>query len=312
MDLDLLTASLATALLAASPALIAATGELIAETVGVYNLGIEGAMLSGALAGFVATNETGTLLLGLLLALAVGAAAASIVAIAVIVFDADMVVAGLAVTFLSIGLTGWLGAGYVRETAAETVPIWNLPVLSDIPYLGEALFRQPVLVYLAVLCPIVVWLILTRTRLGLNLRAIGESPHAADVSGVSVNVTRAACVAIGGAFAGLGGALLSLGSVGSWLPNITNGEGYIALAIVIFASWRALPLIAGALLFGALGTLGNVAQALGWSVSADFFFALPYLGTLAVVAVLAWLRTRRAARPPWPAALGETFQRSAA
>jgi simple sugar transport system permease protein len=141
------------------------------------------------------------------------------------------------------------------------------------------------------------------------MRAIGENPAAADVSGISVNGWRLFYVAVGGGFAGAGGAFLSLGIVDTWLPQITAGQGWIALAIVIFASWRPMLLILGAFLFGALGTLGNVAQALGWSVPSEFFSALPYIGTLVVVIALAWIRTTRGGRPPWPTALGVPFFR---
>jgi simple sugar transport system permease protein len=152
--------------------------------------------------------------------------------------------------------------------------------------------------------------LLYRTQHGLSMRAIGEDPGTADAVGLSVNGWRVFYVCVGGAFAGLGGAVLTLGIVGTWLPNVTSGQGWIALAVVIFASWRPLPLIAGAVLFGALGTFGNVAQVEGWSVRPEFFSALPYIGTLAVVYVLAMVRMRRGGGgAPWPAALGVPFFR---
>lgn len=309
MALDLLVSSLATAILASAPVLIAATGELFAETVGIFNLGIEGSMLAGALGGFIATNETNSLALGMLTALAVGVLSSLLFGIAVVVFRAEIVVAGLALTFVSIGLTGTLGADYVGERAARTIPRWDIPLLSDIPHVGPALFQHSALVYVAFLFPLIAWFILFRTRLGLNMRAIGENPTAADVSGISVNGSRLYWVGVGGAFAGLGGAFLSLGVIGGWVPQITAGAGWIALAIVIFASWRPIMLILGAFLYGGLGTLGNVAQVQGWSVPSEFFSALPYVGTLLILIALAWRRTRRGGRPPWPAALGLHFLR---
>lgn len=309
MSVDLVFVSLGTAILAATPVLIAATGELFEETVGVYNLGIEGAMLIGALTGLVVTNQTDSLIAGFAGAIAMGAFASLFFGVAVVYLQADMVVAGLALTFLGIGFTGTFGADYVREPAAVRIPEWDIPLLSDIPYLGDALFDHLALTYLAVLLPIGAWFILFRTRHGLNMRAIGENPVAADISGIDVNAWRMFYVGVGGGFAGLAGAFLSLGTIGTWLSQMTAGLGWIALAIVIFANWRPLRLIAGALLFGVLGTLGNVAQALGWNVPSEVFSALPYLGTILVLVALAWSRSRRAERPPWPAGLGVAFSR---
>jgi general nucleoside transport system permease protein len=308
-DFDLLFVSIGTAILAATPVLIAATGELLEERVGVYNIGIEGTMLFGALVGLIATNATGNLILGLLAAIAVGALISLIFGVGVIYLQADMVVAGLAMTFLGIGFTGVFGVDFIRDPAEATIPQWNIPLLHDIPYLGDAFFDHLSLTYIAFLMPFGAWFLLFRTRHGLNMRAIGENPAAADVSGINVNGWRMFYVAVGGAFAGLGGAFLSLGTIETWLSGMTAGLGWIALAIVIFANWQPIRLIAGALLFGGLGTLGNVAQALGWNVPSEVFSALPYLGTILVLVALAAVRSRRAERPPWPAALGAPFTR---
>jgi simple sugar transport system permease protein len=309
MTNGLVVTSIATAVVSSSPILTAATGELFAETVGIYNIGIEGAMLGGALAGFVGASQTGSIAVGLLFAIAVGAAIALLFGLAVVGLRANIVVAGLAATFLTIGLTGTLGNSYVRQTIPSTIPSWNIPLLSKIPYVGPALFQQPLFVYVSVVLPVIAWWVLFRTSHGLNMRAIGENPAAADAAGVSVTVWRLLYTTIGGGFAGLAGGFLTLGIIGTWLPQITAGEGYIALGVVIFSSWRPFPLILGALLFGALGTLGDVGQALGWSVPSAFFSALPYVGTLAVLTVIAWARKERGGRPPWPAGLGVAFFR---
>ncbi len=305
----LISASIATAIMAATPVLIAATGELLAEIVGIYNIGIEGAMLIGALGAFIGVQQTDAVLLGLVAGMAVGALASLVFALAVVVFKADVVVGGLALVFLGIGLTGLIGKDYVQETASATIPKWDIPLLSDIPFWGEAFFQQMSISYFAFLFPVAVMFLLYRTQHGLNMRSIGEDPGAADATGLSVNGWRIFYVSVAGAFAGLGGAVLTLGIVGTWLPNVTSGQGWIALAVVIFASWRPLPLIAGALLFGGLGTFGNVAQAQGWSISPEFFSALPFVGTLAMVYVFAMLRIRRGGAAPWPAALGLPFFR---
>jgi general nucleoside transport system permease protein len=305
----LVSASIATAIMAATPVLIAATGELLAEVVGVYNIGIEGAMLIGALGAFIGVQQTNTVLLGILTGIVAGALASLVFALAVVVFKADVVVGGLALVFLGFGLTGLVGKDYVQQPADATIPQWDIPLLSDIPFWGEAFFEQMSVSYFAFLFPVAVGILLYRTQHGLNMRSIGEDPGAADATGLTVNGWRIFYVTVGGAFAGLGGAVLTLGIVGTWLPNVTSGQGWIALAVVIFASWRPLPLIAGALLFGGLGTFGNVAQVQGWSISPEFFSALPYVGTLAMVYVLAMLRIKRGGGAPWPAALGLPFFR---
>ena len=305
----LVSASIATAIMAATPVLIAAAGELLAEIVGIYNIGIEGAMLIGALGAFVGVQQTNAVLLGILTGIVAGALASLVFALAVVVFKADVVVGGQALVFLGFGLTGLVGKDYVQQPADATIPQWDIPLLSDIPFWGEAFFEQMSVSYFAFLFPVAVAILLYRTQHGLNMRSIGEDPGAADATGLSVNGWRIFYVTVGGAFAGLGGAVLTLGIVGTWLPNVTSGQGWIALALVIFASWRPLPLIAGALLFGGLGTFGNVAQVQGWSISSEFFSALPYVGTLAMVYVLAMLRIRRGGGAPWPAALGLPFFR---
>ncbi len=305
----LISASIATAILAATPVLIAATGELLAEIVGIYNIGIEGAMLIGAVGGFIGVQQTDLLLLGLAAGIVAGALASLVFAVTVVILKADVVVGGLALVFLGYGVTGLAGTDYVQEPAKATIPHWDIPLLSDIPFWGEAFFQQLSITYFALLFPVGIYFLLYRTQHGLNMRSIGEDPGAADATGLNVNGWRVFYVCVAGAFAGLGGAVLTLGIVGTWLPNITAGQGFIALAVVIFASWRPLPLIAGALLFGGLGTFGNVAQAQGWSISPEFFSALPYVGTLLMVYLLAGLRTTRGGGAPWPASLGLPFFR---
>jgi simple sugar transport system permease protein len=305
----LVSASIATAIMAATPVLIAATGELLAEIVGIYNIGIEGAMLIGALGAFIGVQQTDAVLLGLLAGMVAGALASLVFALAVVILKADVVVGGLALVFLGFGLTGLIGKDYVQQPADATIPHWDIPLLSDIPFWGEAFFEQMSISYFAFLFPVAAMFLLYWTQHGLNMRSIGEDPGAADARGLSVNGWRTFYVSVGGAFAGLGGAVLTLGIVGTWLPNVTAGQGWIALAVVIFASWRPLPLIAGALLFGGLGTFGNVAQVEGWSITPEFFSALPYIGTLLMVYLLALLRIRRGGGAPWPAALGLPFFR---
>jgi simple sugar transport system permease protein len=267
-------------------------------------------MLFGALGGFVGAEQTDSWVLGLLVAGLVGAAFACVFGLVTVVLRADMVVSGIALILLALGLTGELGADYVRQPAASTIPEWHVPLLSDIPGVGPALFQQPVVVYLAFFLPFGVWFLLERTRHGVNLKAIGESPDAADAAGTSVIGGRLAYVAIGGIFGGVAGGVLSLGIVQTWVPNVTSGQGWIAFAIVFFAAWRPMWLLVGAYVFGALGTLGNVGQAEGWNIPTEVFNALPYLGTVLIMLVRAWISRRRGEAAAWPAALGRPFFRA--
>ena len=291
--------------------LIAATGELLAEIVGVYNIGIEGAMLVGALGGVHRHPADRTRAPRAARRVRGRAPLVSLLfAIAVVVFKADVVVGGLALFFLGFGITGVAGEDYVQAPAEATIPNWDIPLLSDIPYLGEALFQQLSVTYLALLLPVGVWFLLYRTRHGLNMRSIGEDPGAADVAGLSVNGWRIFYVSVGGGFAGLGGAVLTLGIVGTWLPNVTAGQGWIALAIVIFASWRPLPLIAGALPvrrprhvrqrragLGLVDPVGVLLRPARTSAPCWWSACSPACAT------------PRGGGPPWPASLGLPFFR---
>jgi simple sugar transport system permease protein len=311
MSRDLIIQSIALAIAGGTAVLLAATGEVLVERVGVMNIGIEGMMLAGALAGFVVASGSGNAILGLLAGMGAGAALALLFGLAVVYLRADMFMVGFALWFIGIGVTAQAGSGHVLQKTSVSVPAWEIPLLSSIPIVGEALFRQPSLAYLAFLLPFAVHWLLTYTRHGLNMRAIGESPATADAMGINVTGWRLFYVLVGGAMAGLGGAFLTLAVLHTWLDGATAGQGWIALAIVIFARWRPRSLIVGAYLFGGLQTLGFVAQAQGWSVPSQFFTALPYIGTLLVILVVTWVSVRRGGWSAWPAALGRTFVRGA-
>jgi simple sugar transport system permease protein len=310
MTEGLLVDSIATALAGGSAVLIAATGELLVEKTGVYNIGLEGVMLIGAFVGFVGAEKSDSWVVGLLAAGAAGALAALAFGLVTVVLRADMVVAGIALILLALGLTGELGTDYVRDAPASTIPVWDVPGLSEIPFFGTAFFKQPLIVYIAVCLPFAVAFLLNRTHHGLNMRAVGESPEAADAVGVPVLRTRLVYTAIGGVFGGIGGGVLTLGIVQTWVNNVTAGQGWIAFAIVFFAAWRPLWILAGAFLFGALETLGNVGQAEGWNIPTEVFFALPYIGTVLIMVLRAWMSQRRGEAAPWPTALGRPFYRA--
>ena len=308
--MSLITNTAFTAIETGTPVLLAATGELLSERVGVYNVGIEGVMLMGALGGLAGEQATNNLELGLLSGVGCGMAMALLFGIAVVVFRANMLIAGLAITFMGTGLSSQFGNNYTASIPNHVIPHWNIPGLQSLPYVGHALFQHLALVYLAVLFPFLAAFLLYRTRHGMNMRAIGENPGAVDAAGISVSFWRMFYILVAGGFAGLAGAFLTLGTVQSWIAGVTSGEGWIAIAIVILAGWRPLPLILGAYLFGTLGTLGNVAQAQGWSIPSELFSALPYLGTLVILFILTWIRSVRRGGGAWPAALGEQFSRA--
>jgi ABC-type uncharacterized transport system permease subunit len=275
----------------------------------VMNIGIEGMMLVGALATFVVAHDTGSAWLGLLAGAGGGLLLAALFAVAVVVLRADMIMVGFALWFIGIAVAAQAGAGYVLKKTSVTMGPVNIPGLSKLPYVGPGLFGQPLLAYVAFLLPFGVHWLLSHTRHGLAMRAIGESPATADAMGIRVTFWRFAYVLVGGALAGLGGSFLVLVTLHTWLDGATAGQGWIAFALVIFARWRPRALIAGAYLFGGLQTLGFVAQALGWGVPSEFFTALPYLGTVAVIVVVSWASVRRAGWSAWPASLGATFVR---
>lgn len=301
--------SVATAVGAGAPVLLASSGELLAERVGVYNFGIEGTMLFGALSGFVAANGAQSWIVGLLAAGTVGALSSLLYAFVVVTARGNGVVAGIAIWFMAIGLTGQLGQNHVSERAASLIPSYHVPLLSAIPYVGHALFRQSVVTYLVYLLPFGM-LALFRSRHGTEMRAIGEDPKAADAVGLSVLGWRTAYLTMGGALVGIAGGMLTLGIVGTWIGDVTAGQGWIALAIVFFAGWRPLWLIVGALLFAGLQTFGDVAQTEGWHISTQILAALPYVGTVLVLCLRSWIAVRRRSGLTWPTALGQPFYRS--
>jgi len=306
---DLLVASIASAIAGSTAILLAATGELLVEKTGVYNIALEGVMLVGALAGFVADHATGSWIIGLVVGGICGALFALIFGVITVALRTDMIVVGIALILIAQGITDSLGSKYVGQSARSPIPNWNVPGLSRIPFVGPALFRQSVLTYLAIAVVFAVRFLLNRTRHGLNLRSIGENPGAADSAGISVIGWRLFYVGVGGVFAGVGGAVLTLGIVKDWVSDVTAGQGWIAFAVVFFSGWQPLWILVGSFFFGALSVLGDVGQAEGWHVPSEFFTVLPYVGTVAVMVIRAWVQRRRGSLS-WPSALGLPFYRS--
>jgi simple sugar transport system permease protein len=304
MSLELL---LAAALVSATPVLLAALGELISERAGVLNLGVEGTMLVGAIAGFAAATLTASALAGVLAALAAGALFGLGFAFLVVTLRLNQVVTGLAFTILGTGISAFLGKSFIGQAPEATVAPLDLGPLSNIPVLGPVLFRQDALVYLAILLTGLLTLYLSRTRPGLLLRVLGESPDVLDALGQPVQLLRYVYVAAGAALAGLGGAYLTLAYTPSWIEAMTAGRGWIAIALVIFASWRPWWLFTGAVLFGIVDALRFRMQIGNAPIDPHFLNMLPYAVTLAVLMLV----SRSGARK-WlavPAALGIAYDR---
>jgi ABC-type uncharacterized transport system permease subunit len=316
MDLTLV---LAAGVAAGTVLLFAAVGEIFAERAGVLNLGVEGMMLMGAVAGFSTSVSTGNPWLGLAVAMLVGGLVALLHAVVTIHLRADQVVSGLALTFLGTGLARVLGEGLTNRPAA-TLPRVTIPLLSDIPLAGPILFRdQSVLVYAGILLVPLAWFWIERTRPGLHLRAVGEYPAAADAQGIGVYRLRYAYVVFGGVLAGLAGAAITLAISPGWFGDQTvNGRGWIAVGLVIFAQWNPIRAAIGAYLFGAIfrfiidiqgvhSILGIENPFLAGRSSTFFLEMLPYLFVVLVVILGSRAATRQ--RIGAPAALGIPYVR---
>jgi simple sugar transport system permease protein len=288
---------------ASTPLLLAASGELVAERAGVLNLGVEGMMLIGAACGFAGAWATGSTAIGALCGFAAGTALAALFALATIGLAINQVAAGLALTILGTGLAGLIGAPFVGERIAAAPHLW-LPLFTDMPLIGKLLFGNDGLVYLSLLLIASITFVLFRTKAGLILRAVGDDPASAHALGYNVAKIRSLAVLFGGGCAGLAGAYLPLADTPFFAPGMTAGRGWIALALVVFASWRPGRLVAGAALFGAVSILQLHAQALGLGVPSQAMSALPYLATILVLVLISRVRRGGSAAP---AALGTAF-----
>jgi ABC-type uncharacterized transport system permease subunit len=288
--------------------LYATVGEILAERAGVLNLGVEGMMLMGALSGFATTYVTQSLWLGVLAAMLVGALFALIHGFFSITLRVNQVVSGLALTLFGIGLSNFLGRPLIGKVSLKFEPCALFP-LNAIPYLGDLLFTHHALVYPAYLLIPLAYLHLYKTRYGLELRAVGENPAAADTVGIGVYRIRYLYTMAGGALAGLGGAYLSLAYTPGWKENMTGGQGWIAIALVIFATWDPLRATLGAFLFGFINAFQFYCQAAGLTLIPGYVLRmLPYLFTIAVLVIITrWGAARR--RVGAPAALGIPFER---
>ena len=290
---------------AAVPLIFAGLGELVVERTGVLNLGVEGMMLVGAIAGFAAAAESGYgVAVGLPAGALAGAATAMVFAFFALSLAANQSACGLALTIFGIGLSAFIGQSYISYSLPGLKPI-AIPLLSDLPLLGPVLFKQDAVVYLSLIAYALVAWTLSKTRLGLLLKAVGESPEAAHAIGYPVIAIRIGAVAFGGAMAGIAGAYLSTVYTPLWVQNMSAGRGWIAVALVVFASWKPTRLLFGAYLFGAVTILQFHAQGLGLHVPSQLLAALPYLATIVVLVIIS--RDRRVLQNNLPASLGKPF-----
>lgn len=301
--MELVEAIILAVLAASTPLLIAATGELVTERSGVLNLGVEGMMIVGAACGFAGAWLTGSIFIGALFGIVAGMLMSLIFALMALGLAVNQVATGLALTILGVGLSGLIGAGFVGERITPAVHLY-IPGLTDMPLIGRVLFGEDGFVYFSLALIVGVWWFLYRTRPGLIMRACGDNHVSAHALGYPVLRIRTFAVMFGGACAGLAGAYLPLAYTPFFIPGMTAGRGWIALALVVFSSWRPGRLVVGAYLFGAVTILQLHAQGWGVGIPSQFMSALPYLATVIVLVLLSRARTGGSTAP---AALGTVF-----
>lgn len=304
MDIDLLSNILYAMVRTGTPLLLVALGELVCEKSGVLNLGQEGMLLMGAVVGFVVALLSGSVFLGFLLAIAAGVLMSLLFGAIALGLNANQVATGLALTIFGTGLSAFIGSEFVGKPIQGLEPI-ALPLLSDIPLLGRMLFHQDLIVYLSFALFAAVYWFFRSSRPGLVVKAVGENPHAANAIGLPVMRTRYLAVMFGGAMAGLAGGYLSLAYTPLWVENMSAGRGWIALALVVFASWKVERVLLGAWLFGLASILHLVFQGLGFSISPNLMATLPYAATIVVLVLLS--RNQVRARLLAPMSLGKPF-----
>jgi len=292
-------------IVAGTPLLLGTLGEIIAERSGILNLGVEGMMSLGAVGAFIIAQTTGNLYLAVITGVCIGGAAALIHAFVSISLHANQVVSGLALTMLGLGISGLWGKAYIGIPLSVKIRHIAIPLLSRIPWIGKIFFQQNIFFYLAVLLGIGAWFFLYKTKGGIYLRSCGEYPKAAEAQGINVIFIRYLSVIIGGAFAGMAGANLSIAYSKSWIEGMTAGRGWIVIALTIFALWNPGRAFFGAFLFGGIFVLQYLLQPLG--ISPNFLSMLPYIVTLLVL-LLGGMRgdTRKMNAP---SALSEPYRR---
>ena len=305
MDLDAINPLLliASLMVAATPLVLAAIGELVVEKAGVLNLGVEGMMIVGAISGFAIAVETGSPIVGFVAAAVGGAALSLLFALLTQIALANQVASGLALTLFGLGLSALMGQRYVGIKPPDMAEL-NFPPLTDLPIVGTILFSHDLILYFSIALVAAVWALLNFSRIGLILRAVGESHDAAHALGYKVVIIRVCAILFGGACAGMGGAYISLVRVPQWTEGMTAGVGWIALALVVFASWKPWRALLGAYLFGGITVLQLNLQAAGVAIPVEYLAMSPYLITILVLVILSSDKSRA------PGSLGKTFHAS--
>jgi general nucleoside transport system permease protein len=307
MSVDWLIPALLTIVTAATPLVFAAVGEVVVEKAGVLNLGVEGMMIMGAIAAFATVVSTGSEVLAIVAGAGAGMLLAVIFGVLTVYLQSNQVATGLALTIFGLGLSALIGHSFVGKTFTGLAKL-NIPGITDIPVIGPLFFSHDALVYLSVFSVAFVAWFLTKTRGGLLIRAVGENHDAAHSIGYSVTLIRMGAIMFGGAMAGIGGAYLSVAYTPLWVENMTAGKGWIALALVVFASWKPWRAFFGAYLFGGITIIQLYAQGMGVEVSGQFLSMLPYIATIVVLVIIS--RDSARARLNAPACLGKNFHAS--
>lgn len=301
---------LAAAIEAATPLLLAVLGETITEKSGHLNLGVEGLMLMGAVSGFYVCFVSQDVALALLAAAIAGIIGSLIYAVLTVTLRANQVVTGLALTIFGTGFSSFLGSGLIGKVLPDNIRLMfkplNIWVLSDIPIIGQILFRHNFLVYAAIILAVLVGIYIYKTKYGLNLRAVGENPASADASGIKVTLYKYVHILLGGALCALGGAYLSVVRIPAWQDNVTAGRGWIAVALVIVAGWNPYKAIGAVILFGALDIMGLYLQKFNIPVSQYLINMLPYAVTILALVLIS---SRKSRENNAPAALGMAYFR---
>ncbi|MBN2853126.1 MAG: ABC transporter permease [Clostridia bacterium] len=297
-----ITLLLIAAIQAGTPLLLATLGETITEKAGHLNLGVEGMMLVGAVMGFVTAFETQNAGLAILVAMLAGLAASLIYAFLTVSLRTNQIVTGLALTIFGTGVSSFIGSSYIGEVVPANVKLFlkssiEIPLLSKIPFVGDILFKQDILVYLSIIITVFFGIYLYKSRIGLNLKAVGENPYAADAVGINVSLYKYIHILIGGALSGLAGGYISLVYIPVWQDNVVAGKGWIAVALVIFVSWNPYKAILGSYFFGLLDIIGFRLQKFELHIPQDIIDMLPYIATI-VVLIITSIRPSIKNNPP--------------
>ena len=293
-----------TIITASTPLLLAAIGELVTERSGVLNLGVEGMMIMGAVCGFVAAYTSGSAILGVCGGLIAGVAMSLLFAFLTQTLMTSQVATGLSLTLLGLGLSGMIGENFTGLPGVKLEAL-NIPVLSEIPFIGPVVFGHDILVYGSLISTAGVAYVLFRTRIGLIVSAVGGNHHSAHALGYNVIRVRYGCIAFGGACSGLAGAYLSLAYTPQWIENMSSGRGWIALALVVFSTWLPKRVLVGAYLFGTVWIMGLYVQALGVDIPSQLLSSLPYLVTIIVLIIISGNKTLTKVNTP--ACIGQPF-----